>query len=80
MFKNLSLKVIHLNHFERLNELVQDAKSKGATVIEINPAQEDFSQQEHHKIVPTLILNPTDDMKVMQEEIFGGGYILTHKE
>ena len=63
--------IIHLNHFERLNELVQDAKSKGATVIEINPAQEDFSQQEHHKIVPTLILNPTDDMKVMQEEIFG---------
>ena len=37
----------------------------------INPAQEDFSQQEHHKIVPTLILNPTDDMKVMKEEIFG---------
>ena len=63
--------IIHLNHFERLNELVQDAKSKGATVIEINPAQEDFSQQEHHKIVPTLILNPTDDMKVMQGEIFG---------
>ena len=63
--------IIHLNHFERLNELVQDAKSKGATVIEINPAQEDFSQQEHHKIVPTLILNPTDDMKVMKEEIFG---------
>ena len=63
--------LIHLNHFERQNELVQDAKSKGATVIEINPAQEDFSQQEHHKIVPTLILNPTDDMKVMQEEIFG---------
>ena len=63
--------IIHLNHFERLNELVQDAKLKGATVIEINPAQEDFSQQEHHKIVPTLILNPTDDMKVMKEEIFG---------
>ena len=37
----------------------------------INPADEDFSQQEHRKVPPTLILNPTDDMKVMQEEIFG---------
>ena len=63
--------IIHLNHFERLNELVQDAKSKGATVIEINPAQEDFSQQEVHKIPPTLVLNPTDDMDIMKEEIFG---------
>ncbi|GIS22642.1 MAG: hypothetical protein CM15mP123_05440 [Gammaproteobacteria bacterium] len=24
-----------------------------------------------HKIPPTLVLNPTDDMKIMQEEIFG---------
>ena len=63
--------IIHLNHFERLRDLISDAKSKGATIVELNPAQEDFSQQEHHKIVPTLILNPTDDMKVMKEEIFG---------
>ena len=63
--------IIHLNHFERLRDLINDAKSKGATIVELNPAQEDFSQQEHHKIVPTLILNPTDDMKVMKEEIFG---------
>ena len=63
--------IIHLNHFERLQDLISDAKSKGATIVELNPAQEDFSQQEHHKIVPTLILNPTDDMKVMKEEIFG---------
>src|SRR6202000_1488080 len=44
---------------------------KGAEIVEINPAGEDFSQQEHRKIPPTLILNPTDEMKVMQEEIFG---------
>ena len=50
---------------------LEDAKSKGAELIEINPFKEDFSQQEHHKIPPTLVLNPTEDMKVMQEEIFG---------
>jgi coniferyl-aldehyde dehydrogenase len=63
--------IIHLNHYDRLNALIEDAKNKGATVIELNPANEDFSQQEHHKIPPTLILNPTDDMDVMKEEIFG---------
>ena len=39
--------------------------------MEINPSNEDFSQQPHHKIPPTIILNPTEDMQVMQEEIFG---------
>ncbi len=63
--------VINERHFERINELVADAKEKGAEVLEINPADEDFEQQELHKIPPTLVLNPTDDMKIMQEEIFG---------
>tara|TARA_B100001057_G_scaffold209354_2_gene210053 strand:- start:4778 stop:6235 length:1458 start_codon:yes stop_codon:yes gene_type:complete len=63
--------IIHLNHYERLKSLVDDARDKGAKVIEINPANEDLSQQEYHKMVPTIILNPTDDMKVMKEEIFG---------
>lgn len=63
--------VINERHYERINELVADAKEKGAEVLEINPANEDFEQQELHKIPPTLVLNPTDDMKIMQEEIFG---------
>ena len=50
---------------------IEDAKNKGAEIIEINPANEDFSQQEFHKIPPTLILNPSDDMDVMKNEIFG---------
>jgi coniferyl-aldehyde dehydrogenase len=63
--------VIAERHYERIKSYVDDARAKGAEIIEINPADEDFSQQEHRKIPPTLILNPTDDMKVMQEEIFG---------
>jgi coniferyl-aldehyde dehydrogenase len=63
--------VINERHYERINELVSDAKEKGAEVIQINPADEDFEQQELHKIPPTLVLNPTDEMKIMQEEIFG---------
>ena len=63
--------IINQKHFDRINGLIDDARAKGATIDEINPANEDFSQQEAYKIPPTLVMNPTDDMKVMQEEIFG---------
>jgi coniferyl-aldehyde dehydrogenase len=63
--------IVNERHFERLNGYLEDAKEKGAKVVEINPADEDFSQQQHHRIPPTLVLDPTDDMKIMQDEIFG---------
>ena len=63
--------IIAQRHYDRIQGYIEDARSKGAEVVEINPADENLSQQEHRKIAPTLILNPTDDMKVMQEEIFG---------
>ncbi len=63
--------VVNERHFDRLNGYLDDARDKGASVVEINPANEDFSQQEHHRMPPTLVLDPTDDMKVMQDEIFG---------
>jgi len=63
--------IVNERHYERINGYIEDAKSKGAEVVEINPAGEDFSQQQHHRIPPTLIVDPTDDMSVMQDEIFG---------
>jgi coniferyl-aldehyde dehydrogenase len=63
--------VIADRHYDRIQAHIADARAKGAEVVVINPGGEDFSQQQHRKIPPTLILNPTDDMTVMQEEIFG---------
>ena len=63
--------MINQRHYDRVSGLIDDARTKGAEVVTINPANEDFSQQQHRKIPPTLILNATDDMQVMQEEIFG---------
>ncbi|HWA59973.1 MAG TPA: coniferyl aldehyde dehydrogenase [Caulobacteraceae bacterium] len=63
--------IVAQRHYDRIMGYVEDAKAKGARVIEIKPDGEDLSQQEHRKIAPTLIIEPTDDMKVMQEEIFG---------
>ncbi|MEC7475485.1 MAG: aldehyde dehydrogenase family protein, partial [Pseudomonadota bacterium] len=63
--------IINERHYDRLKGYLADAKKKGAEIIEINPANENFSQQEHFKIPPTLVINPSDNMKLMQEEIFG---------
>ena len=63
--------VINQRHFDRLTGYIDDARAKGAEIIELNPAKEDFRQQPYHKIPPTLVLNPTDDMAIMKDEIFG---------
>ncbi len=63
--------VISQRHFDRISGYVEEARSKGCEVIEIKPDDEDLTQQEHRRIAPTIILEPSDDMKVMQEEIFG---------
>ena len=63
--------IINERHFNRLNELIDDAREKGATIKQINPGNEDFTQQEFFKIPPTIITNTSDDMRVMTEEIFG---------
>jgi coniferyl-aldehyde dehydrogenase len=63
--------IVNERHFDRIHELIEDARAKGAQIIEINPASEDFSRQAAHKIAPTLVLGPTKDMRIMAEEIFG---------
>ncbi|MEM7080279.1 MAG: coniferyl aldehyde dehydrogenase [Pseudomonadota bacterium] len=63
--------VVNERHYERITGYVNEARDAGAEVVEINPAGEDFNQQPNHKIAPTLILDPSDDLAVMQDEIFG---------
>ena len=63
--------IVAQRHYDRIMGYIDDARAKGARVVELKPEGEDLSQQEHRKIAPTLIIEPTDDMKVMQEEIFG---------
>ncbi|MEL7197235.1 MAG: coniferyl aldehyde dehydrogenase [Pseudomonadota bacterium] len=63
--------VVSDRHFERLQGLVEDARDKGAEVIEVNPGHEDFSSTNSRKMPLNILKNVTDEMKVMQEEIFG---------
>ncbi len=63
--------IINDRHYERLQGYLKDAAEKGAELIEINPGNEDFSASNKRKMPLTIVRNPTEDMKVMQEEIFG---------
>jgi len=64
--------VINEKHYHRLIGYLDDVKNKGGEIWEINPAKENFNLQLNtYKIPLTLIINPSEDMLVMQEEIFG---------
>ena len=63
--------VVTDRHYDRLQGLVADARDKGAEVIEVNPADEDFSNTNSRKMPLTILKNVSDDMQAMQEEIFG---------
>ncbi|RAN38393.1 coniferyl aldehyde dehydrogenase [Hyphomonas pacifica] len=63
--------VVNQRHYDRIMSYIEEARDKGAEVIELNPTGENFSQQPHHKIPPHIIVDPSEDLKVMQDEIFG---------
>jgi coniferyl-aldehyde dehydrogenase len=63
--------IVNQRHYDRIMGYIDEAKSKGAQVVEINPMGENFAQQPHHKIPPHIIVDPSDDLSVMQDEIFG---------
>jgi acyl-CoA reductase-like NAD-dependent aldehyde dehydrogenase len=56
--------------YNRLQGYLKDARERGAKLVELNPANEELGA-EGRKIPPTLVVDPTDEMRVMQEEIFG---------
>lgn len=63
--------VINDRHYQRLTTWIDDARARGAEVITVNPAGEDFSTSNSRKMPLHIIRGATDDMTVMQEEIFG---------
>ena len=63
--------IVSDRHFERLQGLVEDARDKGAEVVEVNPAGEDFSNANQRKMPLTILKNVDDSMAAMQEEVFG---------
>lgn len=63
--------IVNERHHVRLQSYLEDARSKGAELIEVNPAGENFTGANVNKMPMTIVRNPTRDMLVMQEEVFG---------
>lgn len=63
--------VINRRHRDRLTGLVDDAVGKGAQAVVVNPGGENFAGSNGNKLPLTILRNVNDDMKVMQDEIFG---------
>jgi len=61
--------IISERHLRRLRELIEDARERGATVIELEPVEPSVTPG--RQLPPTLLLNVGDGMRVMNEEIFG---------
>jgi coniferyl-aldehyde dehydrogenase len=62
--------VINERHYGRLCALLDEARAKGARVIEVG-ANPQAARQRPHTLAPTVVLGATGDMGVLNDEIFG---------
>jgi coniferyl-aldehyde dehydrogenase len=60
--------LISQRHHDRLVDLIEDARAKGARITQIGSKS---GVGRPHTLAPTLVVGATPDMKIMQEEIFG---------
>lgn len=58
-------------HFDRVRELIDDARELGASVESVTPAGEALPDRAARKIAPTIVRGVDDRMKIATEEIFG---------
>ncbi len=61
--------IVNTRHRDRLQGLLDDARTRGATVTAVNPAREDFAASQ--KLPLHLVLNAPADARVLHEELFG---------
>jgi coniferyl-aldehyde dehydrogenase len=62
--------IINERHYRRVVRYVAEAKERGARVVEFNPAQEKLAA-DTRKLAPTLVIEPSEELGIMREEIFG---------
>jgi coniferyl-aldehyde dehydrogenase len=61
--------IIDQRSYDRLTAALEDARVKGATLINLADGQAPDASK--RKFAPHLVLNPTGEMEVMRREIFG---------
>jgi coniferyl-aldehyde dehydrogenase len=60
--------IINERHYQRLQGYVADARQRGASIEPLSAAAADDTRR---KLPPLAVLNVDDNMRVMQDEIFG---------
>lgn len=60
--------IISKEYYKRLNDLLEDAQAKGATVVELTS---ETPSGEGKIMTPKLVFDVNEEMAIMQEEIFG---------
>ena len=63
-------RIIHDAQYARLVGLLEDARSRGATIVPLVDVDPERARRER-LLAPTLVLDPPDDSALMREEIFG---------
>lgn len=58
--------IVNDGHYQRLQGYIDDARAKGAEIV-----MADGADAQTRRMPLTILLNVTDEMKVMREEIFG---------
>lgn len=61
--------IVSDRHYQRLTDMVEEARTRGARVITVNPAVE--VKGNDRKFLPALLLDADADSRLMREEIFG---------
>ena len=59
--------MVNEHHHERMQSYLQDAREKGASVIDLGS----FDSSEKNRITTKVVMNVNESMRIMQEEIFG---------
>ena len=60
--------IISQRHFERVSNLLKEARERGAQVVELGSESAD---PESRRMPMSLVIDPDDSLAVMREEIFG---------
>jgi coniferyl-aldehyde dehydrogenase len=62
--------ILNDRHHARLTALIEDARAKGARVVDVGVRPEE-ARLRPHTLAPSLVIGATDGMSIMQQEIFG---------
>ena len=63
--------IISERHYDRLRGYIDEAREKGARVVPLASAGEQWDDRARHRMPVHLVIDPAEDLQVMQEELFG---------